>query len=139
MVISAMFLVDAVDQTDVQIAGRREVAFVGKIRPLADVERVDRLRHQPVQVRISLPVRMGAHINGLLDRRWPAPAEEMPWNFAVAGRGHDAGWWRGLIEALTAAEGANSISIEHEDPFVPPERGIIEAARFLAAIMGGRA
>jgi sugar phosphate isomerase/epimerase len=78
-------------------------------------------------------------LNGLLDRRWPAPAEEMPWNFAVAGRGHDAGWWRGLIEALTAAEGANSISIEHEDPFVPPERGIIEAARFLAAIMGGRA
>ena len=38
------------------------------------------------------------------------------------GRGHDAGWWRGLIEALTAAGGAHSISIEHEDPFVPPEQ-----------------
>lgn len=23
-------------------------------------------------------------LNGLLDRRWPAPPEEMPWNFAVA-------------------------------------------------------
>jgi sugar phosphate isomerase/epimerase len=29
-------------------------------------------------------------LNGLLDRRWPNPAEQMPWTFAVPGRGHDA-------------------------------------------------
>ena len=26
-------------------------------------------------------------LNGLLDRRWPEPAAEMPWTFAVPGRG----------------------------------------------------
>ena len=55
--------VDAVDQADVQIADRREVAFVGKIRSLANLERVDRFGHQPVQIRIALPMRMGAHID----------------------------------------------------------------------------
>ena len=58
-----MRLVDAVDQADVEIAGRGEIAFVGKIRTLADLERIDRLRHQPVQVRIALAVRMGAHVD----------------------------------------------------------------------------
>jgi sugar phosphate isomerase/epimerase len=32
-------------------------------------------------------------VNGLLDHRWPRPAAEMPWNFAVVGRGKDQAWW----------------------------------------------
>src|SRR5438552_2945333 len=28
-------------------------------------------------------------LNGLLDRRWPEPADQMPWTFAIPGRGHD--------------------------------------------------
>jgi len=56
-------LLDAVDQPDVKIADRGEVAFVGEIRPLADFERVDRFRHQPVQIRITLPVRMGPQVD----------------------------------------------------------------------------
>ena len=56
-------LVDAVDQADVEIAGRGEVALVGKIRSLANLDRIDRFRHQPVQIRIALAMGMGAHID----------------------------------------------------------------------------
>ena len=37
-------------------------------------------------------------LNGLLDHRWPAPAAEMPWNFATVGRGHGLPWWQELSE-----------------------------------------
>jgi sugar phosphate isomerase/epimerase len=69
-------------------------------------------------------------LNGLLDRRWPKPAEQMPWNFAVVGRGHDPAWWTGLMRSLATSR-VQVVSIEHEDPFVPPEVGIPEAARLL--------
>jgi len=71
-------------------------------------------------------------LNGLLDRRWPEPADEMPWTFAVPGRGHDLAWWTGLVRALGASQ-AQVISIEHEDPFVPATTGVPEAARLLRA------
>jgi sugar phosphate isomerase/epimerase len=71
-------------------------------------------------------------LNGLLDHRWPAPAAEMPWNFAVVGRGHDLAWWRALLADLAAAGQVRTIAIEHEDPFVAPEIGIQQAARLLA-------
>ena len=57
-------------------------------------------------------------LNGLLDRRWPEPAAQMPWTFAVPGRGHDLDWWAGLVRALRGSQ-AQVMSIEHEDPFVP--------------------
>ena len=69
-------------------------------------------------------------LNGLLDRRWPEPAAEMPWTFAVPGRGHDLAWWAGLVRAL-GGSAARVISIEHEDPFVPATIGVPEAARLL--------
>jgi sugar phosphate isomerase/epimerase len=71
-------------------------------------------------------------LNGLLDRRWPEPAAEMPWTFAVPGRGHDREWWAGLVRALDGSQ-AQVISIEHEDPFVPATIGVPEAARLLRA------
>src|SRR5690348_15269563 len=71
-------------------------------------------------------------LNGLLDRRWPEPASDMPWTFAVPGRGHDLAWWSGLVRALSRSE-AEVVSIEHEDPFVPAETGVPEAARLLRA------
>lgn len=73
-------------------------------------------------------------LNGLLDRRWPKPADDMPWTFAVPGHGHDLEWWRGLLAALTGSE-VRYVSIEHEDPFVAAEDGVPEAARLLAAAM----
>jgi len=71
-------------------------------------------------------------LNGVLDRRWPDPAAEMPWTFAVPGRGHDLDWWAGLARALGGSQ-VQVISIEHEDPFVPATVGVPEAARLLRA------
>jgi sugar phosphate isomerase/epimerase len=71
-------------------------------------------------------------LNGLLDRRWPEPAADMPWTFAVPGRGHDLDWWTGLVRALAGSQ-AQVISIEHEDPFVAATAGVPEAARLLRA------
>ena len=71
-------------------------------------------------------------LNGLLDRRWPEPAAEMPWTFAVPGRGHDLDWWAGLLAEVGGSQ-ARVVSIEHEDPFVPATEGVPEAARLLRA------
>jgi sugar phosphate isomerase/epimerase len=71
-------------------------------------------------------------LNGLLDARWPTPSDQMPWTFAVPGRGHGLDWWTGLVRSL-AQPSCRVISIEHEDPFVPAEIGVPEAARVLEA------
>jgi sugar phosphate isomerase/epimerase len=74
-------------------------------------------------------------LNGLLDHRWPRPAEDMPWNFAVVGRGKDQAWWNGFVTALAAHGTAHTIAIEQEDPFVAAEAGIGEAAAVLFRAM----
>lgn len=71
-------------------------------------------------------------LNGVLDRRWPNPSTEMPWTFAVPGKGHDLRWWSELIRRL-GSSAAQVISIEHEDPFVSPLAGVPDAARLLRA------
>jgi sugar phosphate isomerase/epimerase len=71
-------------------------------------------------------------LNGLLDARWPQPADQMPWTFGVPGRGHDLAWWTGLMRALAGSQ-CQVVSIEHEDPFIPAEQGVPEAARLLRA------
>jgi sugar phosphate isomerase/epimerase len=68
--------------------------------------------------------------NGLLDHRWPASPEDMPWNFSVPGRGHDQQWWTRFVGALEGSR-AKVLSIEHEDPFVPASIGVPEAAKVL--------
>jgi sugar phosphate isomerase/epimerase len=70
-------------------------------------------------------------LNGVLDNRWPMPAEKMPWTFAGVGRGHDREWWAQFLKALAEVGFDGTISIEHEDPFVSPEEGIVESARLL--------
>ena len=69
-------------------------------------------------------------LQGVLDRRWPNPAEDMPWTFAVPGRGNDAAWWTELLRRLSTSK-ARVVSIEHEDPFVSVTEGVPEAARLL--------
>jgi hypothetical protein len=56
----------------------------------------------------------------------------MPWNFAVVGRGRDAMWWSSFAAAVRAGGRVHTVAIEHEDPFVPAEVGIVEAAGVLA-------
>jgi sugar phosphate isomerase/epimerase len=71
-------------------------------------------------------------LNGLLDPRWSPTDADAPWTFATVGRGHDEGWWRSFV-SLLAERGVETISIEHEDPTVPPEQGIGAAAALLAS------
>ena len=78
-------------------------------------------------------------LNGLLDHRWPAPATEMSWNFAVVGRGHGLPWWQALLTDLAAAGRVKTIATQHEDLFVAPEIGIPEAARLPAEAQGATA
>ena len=83
----------AVDQSDMQIAGGGEVAFIGEVGSFADIERIDRLRHQPVQIGIALAMRVGAHVDRHvvdIDREIGAvveiiAAQKILVGFAVAG------------------------------------------------------
>jgi sugar phosphate isomerase/epimerase len=72
-------------------------------------------------------------LNGVMDRRWPNPPHQMPWNFAIVGRGQgrDVGWWCGFVAALARHTRARTLSIEHEDPFVPAVEGVPAAASLL--------
>lgn len=75
-------------------------------------------------------------LNGMLDNRWPNPPDEMPWNFATVGRGHDQEWWRTFVGLLRDVGFQGTISIEYEDPFIPVEESVLESARLLSALAG---
>jgi sugar phosphate isomerase/epimerase len=77
-------------------------------------------------------------LNGLLDHRWPGDPRAAPWRFATVGRGRDASWWRSFLAAL-GARGVETAAIEHEDPLVPVENGVVEAAQIVAATTGASA
>jgi len=74
-------------------------------------------------------------LNGMLDSRWPNPPDEMPWNFATVGRGHDKEWWRKFVGLLRDHGFAGTISIEYEDPFVPVDESVLESARLLSSVV----
>lgn len=65
-------------------------------------------------------------LDGVLQR-----TETPTWEYATVGRGQDAGWWSEFADALTAVGYDGVVSIEHEDPIVTAEDGIVEAARVL--------
>jgi len=64
-------------------------------------------------------------LDGVIDRT--------AWRYATVGHGHDVDWWRSFASALGAAGYDGPVSIEYEDPTVPPEESIVESARILAA------
>ncbi len=86
---------------------------------------------------VQIPRNRG--LDGLLDCRWPGVAEEMPWNFATVGHGHDSAWWAEFVARLRAAGYDGVISIEWEDPFLAPEPSIVESAAALRAAIGAPA
>ncbi len=63
--------------------------------------------------------------HGVLDFRWPADAHTMPWHFAAVGAGRGLEEWADLLEALVAAGYDGPVSIEHEDPNLSAEDGIV--------------
>jgi sugar phosphate isomerase/epimerase len=62
--------------------------------------------------------------HGLLDFRWPADADTMPWHFVAVGGGRPVEEWALLLRAVRAAGYGDVVSIEHEDPRLEPEAGI---------------
>ena len=65
-------------------------------------------------------------LDGVLDRT--------AWRYATVGHGHDVEWWRAFSSELAAAGYDGPVSIEYEDPTVPPEQSIAESARVLTAV-----
>jgi sugar phosphate isomerase/epimerase len=82
---------------------------------------------------ILYPERIALH--GVLDFRWPADAETMPWHFCAVGRGRPLEEWRQLISALREVGYDGPVSIEHEDPTLTPEAGVVASLEGLRAVM----
>ena len=102
--------------------------------PLAMVEAIgDRIGHAHGKDTTLQPQHLA--LNGMLDSRWPNPPDEMPWNFATVGRGHDKEWWRTFVGLLRDRGFAGTISIEYEDPFVPVDESVLESARLLSSVL----
>ncbi len=70
-------------------------------------------------------------VTGCLDFRWPRDAADMPWYFCAVGDGHPASTWASLVAALIASGHDHTISIEHEDPNLTPEDGVLASLRGL--------
>jgi sugar phosphate isomerase/epimerase len=77
------------------------------------------------------PDRMRLH--GLLDPRFPVDPRTASWHFSAVGRGHDQATWTAFVAALRTAGYDGVISVEHEDPSLPPEQCIEESAATLRA------
>jgi sugar phosphate isomerase/epimerase len=73
--------------------------------------------------------------HGVLDFRWPADADTMPWHFCAVGGGHDTAAWTELLSALRVAGHDGAVSIEHEDPRLDPEAGIDASLHGLRAAL----
>src|SRR5207249_4526918 len=84
------------------------------IDPLAVVRRLgDRIGFVHGKDTVLDPERV--RLDGVLDRT--------AWRYATVGHGHDVVWWRSLLAELRAAGYDGVVSIEYEDPLVPPDRG----------------
>lgn len=79
------------------------------------------------------PDRIALH--GVLDFRWPAGADTMPWHFAAVGAGRPLEEWEQLLRALNEAGYDGVVSIEHEDPNLGAEAGIETSLRGLESAL----
>jgi sugar phosphate isomerase/epimerase len=68
------------------------------------------------------PDRIALH--GVLDFRWPADADTMPWHFAAVGAGRPTEEWARLLDSVCATGYDDVVSIEHEDPRYEAEAGV---------------
>jgi sugar phosphate isomerase/epimerase len=73
--------------------------------------------------------------DGLFDFRFPVDPDTATWHFASVGGGRGVDEWSRLLGALRDAGYHGDISIEHEDPRVPPEQGIADSHAALVAAL----
>jgi sugar phosphate isomerase/epimerase len=83
------------------------------------------------------PDRIALH--GVLDYRWPADVDTMPWHFCAVGAGRSTAEWTTFLDALGTAGYEGPISIEHEDPNLTPEAGVEASLAGLRAALGQQA
>jgi sugar phosphate isomerase/epimerase len=97
----------------------------------------DRIGHAHGKDTLEIPANKAQ--NGMLESRMPGDPTLMPWNFSTVGRGdgRPVTWWTRFVEALAGKGFDGTISIEFEDPFVPVEDSIVEAANALEVAMRG--
>ena len=93
------------------------------IDPVATIERLDgAVAFVHGKDTLLHPDRIAVH--GVLDFRWPAEPETMPWHFCAVGRGRPLSEWSALLRTLDRHGYHGPISIEHEDPNLEAEAGI---------------
>ncbi|WP_019180163.1 sugar phosphate isomerase/epimerase family protein [Microbacterium yannicii] len=64
------------------------------------------------------------------------PAQDGPWHFVAAGRGHDTQWWTDFLADVRVAGFDGAVCIENEDWDLPREESIPIAAATLRAAVG---
>ncbi|NUR77159.1 MAG: sugar phosphate isomerase/epimerase [Thermoleophilia bacterium] len=96
--------------------------FWQSIDPLAAIRRLaGRIGFAHAKDTVVDPERLA--VDGRLDRT--------AWRYATAGHGRGADWWRDFGEELRRAGYDGVVSVEYEDPQVPAEASVAEAAQVL--------
>jgi sugar phosphate isomerase/epimerase len=96
--------------------------FWQSIDPLVAIRRLaGRIGH--AHAKDTVLVREQVMVDGLLDRT--------TWRYATVGHGRGVKWWRMFVEELQRAGYDDVLSIEYEDPSVPAEQSVAEAAGLL--------
>ena len=74
-------------------------------------------------------------LNGGIDTRTMDRVAERAWGYRTLGHGHGETWWRQFVSALRMVGYDGPLSIEHEDPLMSPQEGIIKSVEFLKPIV----
>jgi sugar phosphate isomerase/epimerase len=77
-----------------------------------------------------------AAVAGVLDQRSFDDPSRRAWVFRTPGAVHDRTWWTAFVAALREVGYDDALAIENEDPHLPAEAAVEEAARFLRPIIG---
>ena len=74
-------------------------------------------------------------VNGGIDTRSLDRIADRAWGYRTLGHGHGATWWRQFVSALRFAGYDGPLTIEHEDPLMSPEEGIVRSVDFLMPVV----
>jgi len=74
-------------------------------------------------------------VNGVLDAKTFQNHANRSWLFRTVGFGHGEHFWREFVSTLRLVGYNDVISIEHEDPLVDPEEGLVLAVDLLRGIL----
>ncbi len=73
--------------------------------------------------------------NGVLDTKHYGDIKKRAWTFRTVGYGNDTKYWKKMISMLRIVGYDGAISIEHEDPLMHAEEGLLKAVDFLKRIL----